>query len=201
MFSLLKPSDAAIASFVAARSGERPSFAQAGLTRQPEGVDAAGATAGYAVDRYEAVVGVGEADFARAREAVLGWRMFELGWVELSAPGPAKPGVDVGVLARLPGLWSLNPCRVVYLDDRPEKATGPECAFGYATLPGHVERGEERFCVRLDPKNERVSYSILAVSRPAAWIARVGAPIARPLQRRFGRGSLDAMRRAVGASG
>jgi uncharacterized protein (UPF0548 family) len=94
----------------------------------------------------------------------------------------------VATLARVAGLWFLNPCRVVYRE---------ESAFAYGTLPGHVERGEERFAVRYDPVSERVHYEITAFSRPAALVARVGLPWARRTQKRFAVASAEALARAL----
>ena len=71
-------------------------------------------------------------------------------------------GSVVAPLATLGPLQVINPCRVVYVEDDDDL-----CAFGYGTLPGHVESGEERFEVRLEPSG-RVLYEIAAFSRPAA---------------------------------
>jgi uncharacterized protein (UPF0548 family) len=42
-----------------------------------------------------------------------------------------------------------------------------------------------------------VWYDLYAFSRPRHWAARLGYPLARRAQRRFGLGSLAAMARAV----
>ena len=44
----------------------------------------------------------------------------------------------------------------------------------------------------------RVRYDILAFSRPHQFSARLGYPVVRRLQKRFGRDSAAAMLRAVG---
>ena len=44
-----------------------------------------------------------------------------------------------------------------------------------------------------------MSYSIRAISRPRAVLTRVGKPIVRPLQARFRRDSVGALKRAMGA--
>jgi uncharacterized protein (UPF0548 family) len=63
----------------------------------------------------------------------------------LLAPTDIEPGAVAGALASWGGLWLLHACRVVYvLDDiRPVHRVG----FAYGTLPGHAERGEERFSI------------------------------------------------------
>jgi uncharacterized protein (UPF0548 family) len=56
-----------------------------------------------------------------------------------------EPDAVVDILASWCGLWFLNACRIVYvLDDiQPVRRFG----FAYGTLPGHAERGEERFSI------------------------------------------------------
>jgi len=70
---------------------------------------------GFNADVASAIVGRGADAFARARRALIEWRHFELGWVELFPRGAStEPGTVVAVLVRHLGLWSLNGCRVVY---------------------------------------------------------------------------------------
>ena len=90
-----------------------------------------------------------------------------------------------------------NACRIVYVVDE----EGPVTRFGFAngTLPGHAEAGEERFLVEWDRASGEVGYDILAFSRPHSFLARLGYPYVRRVQRRFGRESAAAMMRAVGS--
>ena len=118
--------------------------------------------------------------------------MFEIPWLELRPPPAIEPGAAVAVLVRIAGLWWLNACQVVYC----EFDTPRQCAFAYGTLPDHAESGEERFSVRWSEEDDQVRYEITAYSRPRHWLARLGSPFARRLQRRFGHASLDAMRRS-----
>jgi uncharacterized protein (UPF0548 family) len=103
-------------------------------------------------------------------------------------------GTVVVVLVRHLGFWSLNGCRVVYLVGA---ADGPEFGYAYGTLTNHAESGEEIFKVSLHADTQEVSYSIRAVSRPRAPLARLGYPITRVLQARFRRDSASALARAV----
>jgi len=105
-----------------------------------------------------------------------------------------QTGTTVAVQARTFGFWSLNACRIVYTinDDGPVKRFG----FAYGTLPDHAERGEERFTIE-QLEDDSVWYDIYAFSRPQKAIVKFGAPLARRLQRRFGRESLSVM---LGAS-
>ena len=147
----------------------------------------------YYVDRHRFALGTGRALLERARAALFAWRHFEIPWLALEGgAAPAAPGQVVATLARVAGIWFLNPCRVVYAE---------ESAFAYGTLPGHVERGEERFAIRYDSVSEQVYYEITAFSRPAALLAQLGLPFARRTQKRFAASSGEALRRAVRASG
>jgi uncharacterized protein (UPF0548 family) len=68
------------------------------------------------------------------------------------------------------------PCRVVWVLDEPDRR-----GFGYGTLPGHPESGEESFVVSLRPDDE-VRYELRAFSRPATRLSRLGGPISRRVQ-------------------
>lgn len=186
---LRKPSHDALRRFLAAQ------------TPLPFTYDAVGATAttpppGYVVDRTRIKLGEGEAVFRAAVAALRRWAQFGLGWVEAWPPdAPIRAGEVVAVMGRAVGHWWVNACRIVYVEDE----AGPLTVFGFAygTLPGHVERGEERFRVEWDQGDDGVWYDILAFSRPRHVLTRLGYPVVRRLQKRFGRDSAAAMLRAV----
>jgi uncharacterized protein (UPF0548 family) len=81
-----------------------------------------------------------------------------------------RSGVGIGRLR----LWV--PCQVVWVRDEPD-AYG----YGFGTLPGHPERGEEAFFVSRDAEG-RVWFEIRAFSRPATRYARLGGPVTRAFQ-------------------
>jgi uncharacterized protein (UPF0548 family) len=149
------------------------------------------------LDQEVVAIGRGEADFERARAALLAWKQFDIGWVEVfPRNAPVAVGTVVAVLIRHLGFWSLNGCRVVYcigcLDD------DARFGFTYGTLPNHGEAGEELFEVFVDPVTDQVIYRIRATSWPQTTLARLGQPIVRLLQARFRRHSAAAMKRATG---
>ena len=151
---------------------------------------------GAVEDHNRVVLGRGAPIFARARDALRHWEMFRLGWVEIVPPtAPIRVGTTVGVLVRLLGLWSLNPCRIVAVID-----DGDCFGFVYRTLPGHEVEGEGRFAVEWQRGDDAVTYDLQAWSRPRQVLARLGLPLARRIQRRFARDSLLAMRTAVAVS-
>ena len=160
------------------------------------GATAATPPAGSVVDRTRVKVGEGEAAFAAGRAALARWEQFRLGWVEPLTPTPwIQAGEVVAIGIWVGGVWWLNASRIVYVVDE----IGPATRFGFAygTLPGHAESGEERFLVEWDRATDEVWYSILAFSRPRHWLARLGKPLVRRMQRRFGRESAAAMARWV----
>ena len=188
MFFLHRPSPQVIERLVA-QSHELPlSYGPVGLVQR--------ATKPFDTDETAVVIGKGRADFEKARAAILAWRQFDVGWAELFPKNaPIETGTVVILLIRHLGFWSLNGCRVVYRVGEAE----PDHRFGFAygTLTNHAELGEEIFEVVLDPETGDVTYHIRAASRPRALLARLGYPIARLLQARFRRDSVEAMKRAA----
>jgi uncharacterized protein (UPF0548 family) len=186
MFLLARPSLRDIDAFIAASRDLPLSYADVGLAREDR-------VPGWSCDRASARVGRGDGDWARARQALSDWRHFDLGWTELFPRSASiEPGTVVAVLIRHLGFWSLNGCRVLY-----EVRGAGECGFAYGTLTNHAESGEEIFAVEFDAATGNVSYSIRAVSRPRAALARLGHPIVRHLQGRFRADSARAMARAI----
>lgn len=193
MFRFRRPTPSAIAAALAEREEAPFSYREVGATRHGWRALPPSLRDDFDVDRHEVVLGSGEEVYARARDALFAWGPFAFDWLELfGAETPVKPGNVVATLGRAAGLWTLNPCRVVYVQDSdPGRA-----AFAYGTLRGHVEVGEERFEVSHDPHDEEVRYRILAVSRPGPLIAQLGYAYARRVQARFRESSAAAMLRA-----
>jgi uncharacterized protein (UPF0548 family) len=104
----------------------------------------------------------------------------------------------VGVLGRHFGLWSLNACRIVYLIEK-EALPLKRYGFAFGTLPGHVERGEERFSVEWHRADDSVFYEVFAFARPAHPLAKMGPPFVWLVQRQLAAASLRAMAAAVNA--
>lgn len=197
MFRFRRPSANAIAAALAEREEASFSYEEVGATRGGWRALPPSLRDDFDVDRHEIVLGAGAEVFARAREALFAWGPFACDWLELHGAGkPVAVGAVVATLGRAAGLWTLNPCRVVYVQDDPGRA-----AFAYGTLRGHAEVGEERFEVVHDPQTDAVRYGILAMSRPGPLIAQLGYPYARRVQTRFRESSAAAMLRAGGGGG
>jgi uncharacterized protein (UPF0548 family) len=189
MLSLRKPSGDDLRRFLA---GQR----ELPFTYEAVGATARTPPAGYVVDRTRIKLGEGERLFRSAIAALRRWEQFNLGWVEAWPPNtPIQPGEVVAVMGRALGIWWLNACRVVYVVDE----AGPTSKFGFAygTLPGHFESGEERFLIEWNQGDGGVWYDIVAFSHPNHVLTRLGYPVVRRLQVRFGCDSAASMRRAV----
>jgi uncharacterized protein (UPF0548 family) len=188
MFRLTAPSDDDVRRFLASQRDLPFSYPEVGASR-------AVPPAGYNVDHNRIKLGSGPETFQRAVAALRRWEMFNIGWVRLCWPDTPVVGAIFGVAIRHLGFWSLNSARIVYVveEDDPIQRYG----FAYGTLPGHAERGEERFTVEWRHDDDTVWYDLFAFSRPHHALVWAGYPLARMLQRRFAGDSKAAMARSV----
>ena len=190
MFCFTKPSEEFIRQLIDAQRNLPFSYTETGATKNSPPV-------GYTIDHNRICLGKGEAVFNAAIAALRTWKMFELGWVELHWPNaPIEVGATVAVLVKHFGFWSLHPARIVYLVDE-EDSRMRRFGFAYGTLPAHAERGEERFLIEWHQDDDSVWYDLLAFSQPGAFLAKLGYPVSRTLQKRFARDSKQAMLNAV----
>ena len=190
MVSLRRPSTETIREFLTSQS-------KLGFTYTAVGATASQPPAGYTVDHTRIKLGEGEEVYVKAKDALLRWEQFRLGWMEVWPPEtPIKTGEAVAVIARTLGLWSLNACRIVYVVDEPGPSAGTGSPMG--RFPITLETGEERFLVEWDRASGEVWYDILAFSRPQHLLTWLGYPYVRRVQKRFGRESAAAMLKSVG---
>lgn len=143
------------------------------------------------VHRRSVKLGEGEEAWARAREALLAWEMYDQGgWLWIVGGSPPREGEDLALLAFAWGLWSLSVMRIVHLEDG-ENAVH----LVVGTLPQHALCGEERFSVV--KRGEEVWFEIFSFSYALDVLSRVALPLLRFHQRRFGTGAMEAMRKRV----
>lgn len=184
MFTIAKPSEAYIRSFVEHSMDEPFSYEAVGATRSEE------TPPGFVQDHNRIRLGTGTGIFDSAKRSLSSWKMFAIPWVALCWPSVSiAAGQTVAVVIRHFGFYSINAARIVYVIDEPHR-------FGFAsgTLPEHGETGEERFMVTMDERTEEVTYDLFAFSRPNHLAAKIGYPIVRSLQRQFASASLQAMK-------
>ncbi|HEX5726221.1 MAG TPA: DUF1990 domain-containing protein [Longimicrobiaceae bacterium] len=190
MFYLRQPSPARIEAVLAAARGLPFSYPEVGATRSLT-------PAGYPTNHHRLRLGTGRSRFRAAVHALRGWAMYRLPWTALHPPGaPVEAGTTVATVIHHLGFWSVNPCRVVYVEEG-EAGGVARFSFALGTVAGHAERGEERFTLEWRREDDAVSFEIFAFAaaeHPLAWL---GYPYTRLLQGRFGRQALEAVRRAA----
>jgi uncharacterized protein (UPF0548 family) len=147
-----------------------------------------GATRGVLPDGYDhlsivAEVGDGQAAFDRAASALMHFDMHRRAGLQVEATGPAAaPGVTVAQsvglnVGKVALLQVVAGCRVIYTVDGPARR-----GFGYGTLPGHPEIGEESFAVELTPSGQ-VRFALRSFSKPATAFGRATIPAGKAMQR------------------
>jgi uncharacterized protein (UPF0548 family) len=197
-FRLTRPTARELDALLAARGDAPFTYADVGATRGPT-------PAGYTVDRRRVRLGTGAETWARAVDALRQWRMTTLGWTSTYPPqAPQEAGTAVAMVVRHYGFHSVNLCRIAYTFDGIAREGGGmvhRLGFAYGTLPQHAASGEERFELSWHRADDQVWYELTAFSRPRHPLARLGYPLARRQQRRFGRHSAGAMVDAVSAIG
>lgn len=181
MWSLRRPSAASLDDVLARVANEKITYGGSGgaiglsnLAEPPKG---------YVREHHEAELDV---PFAAARDALARFATHALSYLFVHPPNRrVEVNTDVIVSARIGPLWSINPCRIVAVEE-----TDARFRYAYGTLPGHSESGEESFTVERLP-NGRVRAETIAIARPLDPLARLGSPIAHLVQRRI---KIDYMR-------
>ena len=192
MFLIAKPTEENIKQFVDAQKSSLLSYDDVGATRDGN------TPVGYTIDHNRVQLGSGRETFERAVEAVRNWKMFDLSWTELYLDNtPIEVGETVTVLIKHFGFWSMNAARIVYVLDETTEAL-EKFGFAYGTLTEHGEWGEERFSVEYVKTDESVWYDLYAFSRPNHFLAKLGYPMSRYLQKQFAAESKQAMMKAIG---
>ena len=128
-------------------------------------------------------LGEGLAVYRRVAQGILSWELQRRSGMRVRTESEAvTPGTRIVSVFGI-GPFRINaPCEVVWVR-QPLPGGGPQSAgFGYGTLPGHPERGEEAFEVELDAQG-RVLLKITAFSRHATWFYQAGGLVARAAQR------------------
>jgi uncharacterized protein (UPF0548 family) len=189
---LREPSDAEIQHFLEGQRALPFSYPEVGASRE-------GAPPGYGTNHHRGRLGMGQQTFAWAVEAMKQWKMYDTGWTRLCWPdAPISDETVVAVVGRHLGLKSLNACRIAYVYEEDEPSHR-RYGFAVGTLPGHVERGEERFTVEWQAADDAVFYEISAFSRPAHPLVKLAQPLARRIQIQFALDSLQSMAQAATA--
>jgi uncharacterized protein (UPF0548 family) len=168
MFRLRRPSPEECSRLLAGFAGCDLSYPEVGATEHSQ------LPSGYRHDRYRETIG-DATRFDSAAGQVLNWAAQLGAGVAVSPSDRGVNGSNHVLCVKLGLLWAVAPVRVVYVVDKPDRA-----GFAYGTLPGHPEVGEEAFIV--ERHDDRTDFEIVAFSRPAHWLVRLGAPVSRAVQ-------------------
>lgn len=190
MFQLNEPKIEAILKTVAAIQLQPPPLAE---YRTLYGPDAILPIRDFVIDHHRSQIGYGDRDFIRAKNAFAQWKMFDLGWVKVADPQTMiEKDAVVAIVVHTLGLWSVNYSRIVHVVDESTRF-----GFVYGTTELHVESGEERFLLEVDPASNAVYYDLLAISKPAHILSRIGFQFTRHFQKRFAIESVRALKLAI----
>ncbi|MFF0910765.1 DUF1990 family protein [Microbacterium enclense] len=147
------------------------------LTYSEVGATAGDLPSGYHHVRRARTIGRGRVVFEQAADALFHGAVQRRAGAEITlSQTPLRVGTRVDMRLRLGPLRFTAPCMVVWAE-----RTDHHAGFAYGTLPGHPERGEERFELTLH-ENGDVTFLIVAFSAPGRWFTRIGAPVGRLVQ-------------------
>jgi len=149
--------------------------------------------AGFHHDRYELELPNRADGFTRAIEGLRSWAPHIGAGLTVEPDRLAPVGSTVAVAAPVGPLTAVAVCRVVVIVDEPDRY-----GFAYGTLPGHPEQGEEAFIV--EHVAGRLVFRIVAFSKPAEMLARLGGPVTRRIQQATTRRYLEGLAEYVAAS-
>jgi uncharacterized protein (UPF0548 family) len=150
---------------------------------------------GYHHDRSSIELGRGDDVWTRAKLGIDRWQAPAAAGITIEpSDAPIAVGTTVAIITRLGPALVVAACRIVAVVDEPDRY-----GFAYGTLPAHPEEGEELFLAVRDDRGARddVRFEITAFSRPHDLLTRIGAPIARAVQRRTTARYLQGLRDSV----
>jgi uncharacterized protein (UPF0548 family) len=180
-----RPSDQRLDAVLARVTGEHVTYSEVCATREST------LPPGYRHHRRWVMIGRGDDAFRRGQQAIRRWEAHRAAGAIVRPAEPPALGAVTIVALRLGPSFVLAPCEVVYVTDDPHRF-----GFAYGTLPGHPERGEEAFHVERNADGE-VNFGVIAFSRPADRLGRIGGPVARAVQKRVTNAYLEGVRRYV----
>ncbi|MFT3662544.1 MAG: DUF1990 domain-containing protein [Gordonia sp. (in: high G+C Gram-positive bacteria)] len=154
---------------------------------------------GFHIVEESAVVGRGQQVFERCADRLLDGSAHRLAGAPLRRPNGdrvtsfhAGDRVDVHPLG-IGAAAAASPCLVLCAERTDRRAE-----MIYGTLPGHLERGEERFAVTMDDDGA-VTVTVAAFSRPGHPLTKAAGAVGRRLQRVMSRRYVNAIGRGTGA--
>lgn len=156
--------------------------------------------AGFRPMYHRIRIGTGEASFRRLADGILTFELHRRSRLRVQAGPRAVTGGTVVLGFGLGALRLRIPCEVVWVEEGDTADDDGTCraGFGYGTLPGHPESGEESFAAVIDADGA-VFFELHAYSRHANWFYRLGGLAARFCQEMVTRRYLAAARQLAAA--
>jgi len=153
-----------------------------GVTYSEVGATAGRLPDGFHHERAERVIGRGRTAYERACDDLFRGEVQRRAGAETwMSETPLRVGTRMRMRIGVGPLRFVAPCVVVWAERTAESA-----GFAYGTLPGHPERGEERFAILLADTDD-VVFRITAFSAPGRWFTRWGRPVGQWMQARMTR--------------
>lgn len=136
----------------------------------------------------ERVVGQGEDAYRKIGYALMHWEINRRAGFQVQPQhNSVRTGERVGLVMPMLGVMGVSAvCEVVAV-----VAEGDRTGFAYGSLPGHPMHGEESFLLSHRP-DDSVVMTVRAVSKPALWFTKIGAPLAHARQKSATAHYLDA---------
>ena len=143
-------------------------------------------------------IGTGETDYAKAVDALLAAKCFDLSWVKCVVDRPFEKDDTFCLSVKAFGLWAVNFCRIIYVKREQDQAE-QTVSIGIGTLPVHAAVGEERLSVTMDKASGQVDFLIGSYSKPSSLLARLFAWYLRKRQDVFAVDATERMKQAIRA--
>lgn len=145
--------------------------------------------ASFRVARRKVVLGSDDV-FDAAVAALKDWQPQKHAGLSVAATLPFGEGTVICQAAPIIGpVHVLAPCRVVYVEE-----TETCFAYGYGTLEGHPEMGEERFAISREAGN--CYFELAAYANAGHWLTRIGSPVTWKIQAKALDAYIDAIVKA-----
>jgi uncharacterized protein (UPF0548 family) len=116
--------------------------------------------------------------FSLLAEGIRDWEIHRRSGLHVLASGPAREGGNVAIAQRFGPAAVVLSCRVVWTLDEPRRN-----GFGYGSLTGHPEAGEEAFLAELDPDGA-VRFRVFGFTSAGTVATALARPLTRALTRR-----------------
>jgi len=156
---------------------------------------------GFESSQTRVHLGEGYDTYRRVADGILGWQIQRRSGLRVRTETESVESGSRIVSGFGIGPFRIKaPCEVVWVRRPAPGNTKQSAGFGYGTLPGHPERGEESFEVSIDAAGA-VTFTIAAFSRHSNWFYAAGGFAARAAQRLITSRYIDSARQlAAGES-